>query len=218
MHYHLEIIMPPFLRVEPAVDKILKPFDENYEDEDGYKNNHAFWDWWQIGGRYSGSKLEASLDQEKLKAFREKLHEMEFTFSGLVCGKEELNPTSQIEVVDGLWQKWFPDSGVKQCPFFNHFDEANNMDICRLDEVSPDATAYQVIIAVNKIYDDELAAEFMCLNEVWNGVTWQNTTWDGKVLSAVEKHNDRLSSYKKEALERYTPKDDWLVVTVDYHS
>lgn len=222
MHYHLEIIMPPTDDVEGAVSEILKPWSKNCqsegEDDDLCYTAHSFWDWWVIGGRWSGAKLEDWLDKEKKESFYEKLTEMGITVSGLVCGKKELKPASQIEKVDDLWREWFPDSGVRQCPFFNHFNDANNMDICMFDAISPETKAGHVIVAVNKTYDGKLEAENMYQTDIWNGVTFQETTWNGKVLDAIEMHNEKMTRMSEEAQAAYTVEKDWLIVTVDYHS
>ena len=211
MHYHLEVIMPPTDDVETALGTILEQFDENCEDEEGNCNPSAFWDWWVIGGRWSGTKLEAFLDKKKKDVFYEKLNEMNVTVSGLICGKQELEPADQIEAVDTLWRELFPESGVEQCPFFKHFDDANNLDICTLEEVSPDMKAYHVIIAVPNSYDGKLTAKTMYMTEMWNGISFQKTEWDGNLLNTVKAHNERM-------IEDQMAKNDWLVVTVDYHS
>lgn len=51
MHYHMEIIMPPMEadQIEKSVADLMAPFDENNEE---IANRH-FWDWYQIGGRFS---------------------------------------------------------------------------------------------------------------------------------------------------------------------
>jgi hypothetical protein len=211
MHYNLEVIMPPTDDIETALGTILEQFDENYEDEEMSVNSNGFWDWYQIGGRWSGAKIEAFLDKEKKDAFYEKLGEMDITVSGMSWGKQELQPADQIEAVDALWREWFPESGVEQCPFFKHFDDANNLDICTLEEVSPDMEAYHVIIAVPSNYDGKLTTKTMYMTELWNGVSFQKTEWDGNLLNTVKAHNERMT-------EDQTVKDDWLVVTVDYHS
>src|SRR6185312_2392586 len=103
MHYQLEIIMPPVADVKTAVAQILEPFDEQGEDEDGNPNAHGFWDWYVIGGRWAGAKLEAMFGPERLKAFRAELAERNVTISGVRFGKQELQPADQIPMVDALW-------------------------------------------------------------------------------------------------------------------
>lgn len=63
MHALTIVVLPPAYRgdIEDGVGIALAPFDENREveqvTEDGetyWRNPHAIWDWWQIGGRYTG--------------------------------------------------------------------------------------------------------------------------------------------------------------------
>jgi hypothetical protein len=224
MHHHLEIVLPPVEDIETAVAQILKPFDENGQDEDGHRNSHAFWDFYVIGGRWAGAKLEAMLDQPKLEQFKAELASRKVTVSGLQFGKQELSPASQIPLVDALWNEFFPDSPIKVCPLFKHFnDQYQNSegfpDIMRLAGMPKSLTASHVIIAGPGWQDDgSLEAKYMLQTSIWNGVTHVDAKWDGSVLAAIEEHKKRLEDYKPEYIAKASPTDDWLVVTVDYHS
>lgn len=92
MHYHLEIIMPPVDDVVAAVEQIMQPFDENAEDEYGNRNTHTFWDFYVIGGRWAGAKLEAMLDPDEKGVFFDAIQEKGITVAGLTCGKQRLDP------------------------------------------------------------------------------------------------------------------------------
>ena len=107
MHYICEIIMPPTDNVEEAVTKAMKEFDENYRDEDGDTSEYAFWDWWLIGGRYSGHKYP----KDQLEAFYAELQKREVKVSGVICGKQSLLPEF-IPVVDKLWAEMVPGFGL----------------------------------------------------------------------------------------------------------
>ncbi|GAF91717.1 unnamed protein product, partial [marine sediment metagenome] len=98
MHYHCEIILPPTDAVESAIAEIMAPFDENNEDEE--TRSPSFWDWYQIGGRWSGSKLTDHFDKDKLKNFHAELENRKVTVSGFQCGKQDISPASQIPMVD----------------------------------------------------------------------------------------------------------------------
>lgn len=223
MHYHLEVILPPVPNVEEALNQILAPFNE-HEDEDGNRNSHTFWDWYVIGGRWAGAKLEATLDPEKKDAFFAELSRREVTVSGLQAGKQKLQPESQIPMVDALWNEYFPDSPLKVCPFFNHFnDQYHNSDgfpdIMRLKDTPKELTASHVIIAGPSWKDDgTLEAKYMLQASIWNGVTHVDAKWDGKVQTAIDEHKEQLKNTKPEYAAKHVPQDDWLVVTVDYHS
>lgn len=212
MHYSLEIVMPPVADVKAAIEDILRPFDENDDD-----SRHAFWDWWQIGGRYSGKKVEATVAPEKMSAFMDELKNRKVTVSGLQFGKQELQPASQIPMVDALWQEMCPGAG-SVCPVFQHSGERSGSDICTYKDLPPALTAYKVIFAAPDYKDEKLEAVSMFSQEIWNGVTHEKTNWDGTVASAITMHLDKHQVYKAEYLQKITPQPDWLVVTVDYHS
>lgn len=217
MHYHTEIIMPPTSDVEAAVASIMAPFDENSSDEES-ASAHRFWDWYVIGGRWSGAKVQAKLGGERLSAFMDKLQAMKVTVSGLQCGKQELQPASQIDVVDALWRADFPESGLDKCPLFKHSGDTLPGDVCKLSELPADLSAVRVIIARPADDFGPMRAEYMAQEDFWNGCNHVRSTWDMKVASAVADHTKRLQNYTEEARAKLTPREDWLVVTVDYHS
>lgn len=231
MHYHCEIIIPPVMNIEEAVASVLKPFDENGDDEDGYKR-HAFWDFWSIGGRWAGTKLLAKYDQAKLDEFNAWLRAENVTVAGLVCGKQEISPASQIPKIDAKWNEMFPSAEFVPCPLFRHSNDqyAKDMsgtlpgDIQRLADVPVALECSHVIIAkpsydsATKEFTGPLEAEFMLKEDAWNGCNHMKVDWDGKLHSAVEKYRERVASYTEEFKARALPQPDWLVVTVDYHS
>ncbi len=198
MHYSLEVIMPPVADVKAALDEILQPFDENDDD-----NSHSFWDWWQIGGRYSGHKTEATVSPEKIKEFHAELNRRGVTVSGIQFGKQELSPASQVPMV---------------CPIFRHSGERSGADICTYKDIPPALTAYKLIVAAKDYKDEKLEAVTMFTQALWNGVTHEDTKWDGTVASGIAMHLAKLESYKDEYAAKITPQPDWMVVTVDYHS
>jgi len=212
MHYHLEVILPPVSNINDAVTEILRPFDENAEER-----SSAFWDWWVIGGRYSGSKAESRFPPDKLEAFKRWLIEEKVTVSGLQVGKQELAPASQIIKVDAKWREMFGVEGP--CTLFRHSNansEELDGDICPLREAMQ-ARAYRVIIA-GPGYEGGLTASYMIEEEFWNGVSHTKSTWDGRLASAVEQYKERLSRSTDEYRAAHIPKPDWITVTVDYHS
>jgi hypothetical protein len=210
MHYPLEIIMPPTEDIEKAVEQILEEFSEHDEE-----NRHSFWDWWVIGGRFSGIKLQASLNKKSLHSFWEELKKEKITVGSFVAGKEDIKPESQIPKVDALWRKHFPNKS-NACPFFSHYDEKNDesvlTDIIKLKDLPKKLSASHVIIA-GKNHEGVFSATNMFQKEIWNGVSYEETKWDGKVSTALESHISKIKTYKEVA-----PKEDWLVVTVDYHN
>lgn len=220
MHYHLEVIIPPDADPTTAVAQALAPFDENAAKEG--RVGPAFWDFWVIGGRWAGLKQEASLDQEKLSEFRQWLQDEKVMVKGFQCGKHELADAGTVDKVDAKWREMFPGSGP-HCTLFKHSNDqydsnaALSQDVCRLEDC-PDITPERVIIAAANYKEDGLAAVHMKQTEFWNGLSHEETAWDGSVQSAVSEWNEKLSTYKPEYAKTRRVTGSWLVVTVDYHS
>lgn len=227
MHYHLEIIMPPTTDVDAAVAGIMAPFDENGKDEEGHENRHAFWDWYVIGGRYSGAKGEATYGKDRIDAFYAWCKDAKVTVSGVQMGKQTLQPASQIPMVDAKWNEMFPEHGGGACPLFDHAPARTSRDICRLAEMPEGLTAYHVIIAApsyvaNDVDKDDVwtgppRAVEMVAQSMWNGVSHVDAKWDGNVAAFVERFKERMQDYREKYRAASTPTADWLVVTVDYH-
>lgn len=224
MHHHMEIVMPPTKDIEGAVARILKQFDENLPAED---RNHAFWDWYVIGGRFAGHKFIASFDEAKIDEFYEWLNTEKITVSSLQSGKQALKPETQIPKVDAKWNEMFPSQTPVACPLFQHSNDqyAKNGklsgtlpdDVCLLMDV-PERLLCQRVIIASPNYKDEVEAEFMLVDDAWNGVSYMKVDWDGKLSTALAKCREKMKNYKPEYVEKHSPQDDWLVVTVDYHS
>lgn len=214
MHYHLEIIMPPTNDVPAAIKDIMEPF---YEGDD--ENTNTFWDFWVIGGRYSGDKLIQSLDAQKLEGFYEWLTDEKITVSGLRFGKREIAPSTQISKVDAKWNELFPSPNGEfvPCPIFKHSGDRFEGDIWPLERCK-NIKAASVIIATHIPNDPDWRADVLLHKEIWNGVSHQGTTWDGTIASALAIQEKHLEHCRDEYKEAATPKADWLVVTVDYHS
>jgi hypothetical protein len=222
MHHHCEIVMPPTADINAMVAQILKQFDENAPAE---VRSHAFWDFWVIGGRFAGRKLIAQYDQAKLDQFEEWCQTEKITVSGITAGKQELKPDSQISKVDAKWNEMFPSDTFMACPLFKHSNDqygkglsgALPQDVVCLKDLPSALTCTRVIIAAPN-YNNEIEAEFMLVDDAWNGCNYMKVEWDGKVQTALTQFQEKTKHYKDEYAEKHTPKDDWLVVTVDYHS
>lgn len=230
MHYHLEIITPPLRELETLemrVDTILSKWRESYsiqdeEDEDeSHRYKYGFYDWYVIGGRYSGEKIIQALDQEKLKLFYEELSQKNFTVSGVVAGKQRLMPESQEAIVDALWWEYFPELKDKPCLVFAH---SNNQYDSKDRHYSDEMTLAEfnttmiggsrVMIAPHEDGD----VEYMITKDEWNGANHVRIDWDGKIWSALTQYDERLTRYNEEHREKLRTKPDWLCITVDYHN
>ena len=225
MHYHLEVVMPPKPEdqdLEAYITKVLEQTLAPYDDSNG-EAKHSFWDWWVVGGRWSGEKLIQSLDQDQLQKFNDKLNKHKITVSALIAGKESLKPDSQIEEVDKLWQDFFPGKG-DVCPLFSHYEErfmdgsGSPVDVCEIKDMPDRLTASRVITTQWDKYGKKWQAFFMKETEVWNGVNFERTEWDSLVKSALRACEDRSRNYSEEWLKGHRLMPDWLAVTVDYHN
>jgi hypothetical protein len=234
MHHHLEIVMPPTNDIEAAVKLIMAPFDENTDaDADEGSDRHAFWDFYVIGGRWAGHKLLAHYDKAQLDKFYEWLNDTGITVSGVQCGKQELSPASQIPIVDAKWNEMFPSSSPVPCPLFAHsndqyghngLDDTLPGDVMLLGSVPKGLTCSRVIVAgpsfnsATNTWDGPIRPVFMLCDSQWNGVNHMDIKWDGTLASAIDECRGKLSGYRPEFAAKVSPQDNWLAVTVDYHS
>jgi len=232
MHYHCEVIIPPteLDKIQPAISALLAPFDETSDDESVL---HPFWDFWVIGGRWAGTKIPAGCDKEKLDEFYDWMKREGVTVSGLQCGKQELSPATQITKVDAKWNEMFPgaDGQPKLCPIFRHSNDQfgdgleGTMpgDICELRDAL-EIECQRIVFAGPSFVSDAnawtgpLEATFMLCTVEWNGTNYMKVDWDGKVGSAVEQLRKHARHYGEEYKARIVPQNDWLSITVDYHS
>lgn len=220
MHSHCEIIVPSNADIEAAVSSIMGPFYEGDED-----STNGFWDFYSIGGRWSGAKLMAQYDDAKIDEFRKWCSEEGITVSRVQFGKQELSPASQIPKVDAKWNEMFPPPDGKPipCPIFKHSGERLPGDVLPLGDVG-NVQCERVIFAGpswdrdSKAHAGPLEATFMLVRSDWNGVNHMPVAWDGTIESARRAFVDKLRNYKDEYREQITPRDDWLAVTIDYHS
>ena len=230
MHDHCEIVMPPTDDIAAAVEAILAPFNENGKDDDGEYNRHAFWDWYVIGGRWSGAKMTHRLGKDRMDAFYAWAREAEVKVSGVQFGKQSIATAEMEALVDAKWREMFPGT-VDRCPLFQHAGDTLPGDVCTVADIAPDFTCDRVIIAGPRHNDkpgasvDDVAswcgpleARFMLVEDAWNGVNHMPVQWDQTVASALMQADEKFKNYRKAFREANTPTANWLVVTVDYHS
>lgn len=210
MHAICEIIIPPTDYVEASVKQIM----ESFKDED----EHAeWWDFFVIGGRFSGHKLQAGLDPVQLERFHNILKERKVTVSGLQCGKQELSPATQIPMVDELWREMFPGKG-EQCILFAHSNDQYGRhgiydhDICTVADIPENLACERLIVAGPCRDDGSICPKRMLVTELWNGTEHQKTQFDGNVKAALD------AITKADDWRKCEVGSDWLCVTVDYHN
>jgi hypothetical protein len=232
MHYHLEAIIPPVKDLEKALESLLAEFNKNGKDEDGEANSHTFWDWYEVGGRWSGEHAKSLLDKDKFNAFEQELVDKKIQISGLRWGKPELASSSEIRIVKQLWLAYFPDAPI-ECPLFKNTTSAKcKYDVMPLVDLPKTFTCATFIVAqypFNYEYKknnlllwtvgDSLKPNFLLQRQYWNGVNHQDTSWDGTVGHALELYEKDWSYSKgEEHVATNKMKSDWLAVTVDYHN
>lgn len=214
MHYHLEIIMPPCSpsEIEARVSEIMAPWEEGGKDEYGDEQRHGFWDWYEIGGRYTGSHRRASFDPEKLSVFYDAIRDAGVQIKGLVLGKEELATDADRAKVESLWREFFPDDEIG-CQDFKDYDGAD-VDYRTVEAIGKHLSAYRVIVADWHEWKEErnLRAKRMLTKEIWNGVEHQDAKWTGSVPDLISEVRS-VDNWRSVDIG-----DDWLCVTVDYHS
>ena len=231
--------MPPADDVMGALKSILGPFDENGSDREGadpedderYTNTrYGFWDFYILGGRYAGEKKLARYGRESVAVFYEWCKAEKVTVSGFQMGKQELSPASQRAKVDAKWNEMFPADKV--CPLFAHANDqlgkpdksSLDGDVCRFADVPDGLTCFRAIIAApsystkTKTHDGPVEAVYMVAKADYNGVSYIDSAWDGTLREALAAHAKRLEGCNPTWIERATPTDNWIVVTVDYHS
>lgn len=233
-HYHCEIILPPETTdIEAAIKSVMEPFNENQPADSEHSDKHSFWDFYVIGGRFAGNKLMSRYDKQKLDDFYAWMKEEKVTVSGFQCGKQSLQPESQITKIDAKWNELFPRKDGTQipCPIFAHSNDQYGKngkgtlpdDICPLKDAM-DVICSRIIFAGKsyssdtKTYTGELEAQFMLQEDFWNGVNHVKSTWDGTVKHALEMNLKQLEHYADYFKNQFTPNGDWITVTVDYHS
>jgi len=97
-------------------------------------------------------------------------------------------------------------------------------DICTLKAAPLEMELSRLIFASpsyrssSKFWDGELVASFMLSDMIWNGCNGEETKWDCTLKHGLKLYLENLENSTDEYKAVAQPKDDWLVVTVDYHS
>lgn len=228
MHVHLEVLVPPTDNPVDDVETLLKPFDESAEDEEGY-SRYTFWDWWVIGGRWSCSHLLADIGKGRMDKFVEEMPKYKVSGVQTAGGLYEVpvEPDGVRDELLELWKVHFPEY-AEQCPFWGLTDQYDRggrpNDIVPAGSISKSLTCSQLLIGWRP--KETIRPLLMLQDDFYNGVSWQDSAWDGKVLASIEAHNEKTRARKDGAREgwweeygsRQVVGEDWLAVTVDYHT
>lgn len=224
-HYVCEIALPRGYPIVKGVKEIMEA--EAFKSE-GDEYGSKWWDYYKIGGRFSGDKTIAGLGIH-VQEFARELERRNVTVHPVQMGRPELHPDSQIPDVDSLWRQWFPDVGGP-CPLFHHARrdikgrEYYPDDVCSVGGVPENYTCHRLIIAGPHWDKDrkELEPKFMLVRDFYNGVTWQNTAFDGNLKSVFRAIFECRRPESNDVCPYFgIPKDFdalWNLVTVDYHN
>jgi hypothetical protein len=167
MHNHAEIYLKVVpINLEEAIDKIMAPFNE----EDG-DNEQGFWDWYQIGGRYTGSHIEGyDPDSDPSK------QETCWVCQGTGIRDDALGVMRRLEdhtykcngcQGTGKMTKWPTEWGYLP------------QDIIQVKDVTDNLTCYTFIFPGDAVFQ----------KKKWDGNTFVETDFNGKVKSLLcEKH------------------------------
>ncbi len=188
MHYHAEIWIAEKEDFEAQVKNILVPFEKRYIDE----NLEGFWDWYQIGGRWTGihTGYDPYEDERNLEICRI-CNGTGFRMDGLGQKHRETDPTYSCNgcgEYDKEMKLWRQGNGksVKWPTNFAFYEG----DVISVSEVENDLECYMLIVG-DKIFQDK----------VWNGKNFVDTDSNGNVMETL-RGLDINSGY---------------LVTVDYH-
>lgn len=188
MHYHAEVWVPSLNGLDQQLQFIMEPYREG--DTDG-----GFWDWYQIGGRYTGTH-DSNYDPAKDPANIETCRQCEGTgFRSDSLGIQQRADTPSYtcngcgEFKDGKWQHG-PYGPGKSLKWPTEWRRVKS-DVIPVSAVSEALTAFTLIVAGEVL-----------TQEKWDGHEWAKTDFPGLV---------------KPQLEKRGVKDGYLV-TVDYHS
>lgn len=202
-HAIAEIVMPPTNNIEAAVKQAMACNCEDRPD---------WWDFYVIGGRFSGNKMLARIATEKIFSFYAELAKRKITVSAVQFGKQTICPEHHIPTVDKLWQEMVPGFGDK-CILFSHaHDQYGGSgifagDICHVSEIPANLECDRLIVARNRQYGAGLFVEEMLVKSLWNGISWQSTKFSGNVKEGITLVGEQCAVA-----------DDWVVVTVDFHN
>ena len=202
MHYHAEVWVPINQNVPEQIEKLLAPHEEKYCGQDacegkksGCETCGGFWDWYAIGGRWTGEHdkgYDATKERTNYErcwlcngtglrsdalGIDERKRDPSYTCNG--CGKFDRDT--------GKWSHgpFGPGLALKHAPDFTP-----HMDVIPIEVIGDDLTCYTLMVAERVYHQKE-----------WNGDDFIPTGFDGNV---------------KRKLDELKIREGYLV-TVDYH-
>ena len=193
MHYHAEVWVSEIGDITRQVAKIMGPHEEAYNEEN--ESLEGFWDWWQIGGRWTGahSDYDPAEDERNVEVcdicngtgFRrdalgnmERLKDITYTCNG--CGRYDMEAKA--------WTHG--DYGSGKCLKWPTQWARHDGDIIPVDQVPDDLSCYTLMVDGKVFHKEE-----------WGGENLVKTDFDGNVANRLQELGI----------------SDGFLVTVDYH-
>jgi hypothetical protein len=169
MHFHCEIYLKekPAIReeLETKIEEIMAPFQEAYIEE---TDSHAgFWDWWQVGGRWSGIHTDYDPDEDPRN----------IDTCSLCNGTGLRNDTLGKKA-----RKKDPSytcngcSGKGKRPLWPSLRVPYEGDIMSVNDIRPDLDCYTLIVSGVVYHTDK-----------WTGKEFIKTEFDGNVSKQLNK-------------------------------
>lgn len=188
MHHFAAVVVPPDVQrdeVEPYVEKAMSPHIEEWDGEE----KRGFWDWWQVGGRWTGvwGEYDPQQDPANIETCR-------------VCGGAGLRPdAARFENETPGWTEHTGGCngcrGKGTCMKWPTEWRSYDGDIIKVAALLNNPLQRPITV----VLPDGTAVE----RERWTGEEWTKQTDD--------EWEDALA-------EALTPHRDQALVAVDYHS
>lgn len=193
MHYHAEVwIEHPSEDVQAQLDAILAQYRERYDKNDILT---GWWDWWQIGGRFTGSHDGYDpVDDPRNVETCSTCNGTGFRSDalGLNCRRENPSYTCNgcgKQQDDGTWTHGRYGAG-KRLKWSTEWAEHPG-DVMRVEDVKRGLKTWTLVVKDTVLHQ-----------KAWTGEEWEPTDFDGKVKSALKRLGITTG----------------YLITVDYHS
>jgi hypothetical protein len=163
MHYHAEVLIKDLVNIEDSIEKAMEPFKETWKEEE----ISGFWDWWQIGGRWTGIKsgYKPSEDPRNIE---------ECPYCNGTGTRTDMVVENGCNACHGKGKKvkW-PTEWVEY-----------QGDVCHVNEVKEDLTCHTMILGEKALLEDE-----------WNGETWVDGKLKGRKVKDILKEYGITEGY-----------------------
>lgn len=220
MHCRLELLLPPGSTkedVEPAMQFLSEYEPAGWDEDAGHPEwvgpRRGVYDYFVIGGRWTGAHAEAHYSEDDMSRFRRLLQGREVKVSRVRMGKPTLT-SHKPEEIDGWWREMFPDGPLSRCPIFDYASFAD-VDAMPVAKLHPEDSAEMVYIVGPP---EQYRHRHFLRTSTWNGMNWQKSAWDGKIASAIESHNALLDGATEEYRAPRLVTGEWVAFTVDCHT